>query len=369
MCARARSQRVGPRLKSAALALCLAACTFVSAASAEASSAAPDGGARQAEQLSAARVAQAIAEARRAPLADEAFARLLMLGYRLASAQRFAEAAELFGALVEQRPRDPSALYGAALANFNLSRTADAEAIARRAVDASLATTVETAVSDVVKRQRQARAAEALVLLAVVVAVRGDEGAALEAARQAVRLAPEHFDAQFTLGRALYGAGDFAGAARAFRVAVRLEPESVPAAFFLATALERSGDAEGALAAYRELVARRPGAHEGHMGLGVLLVKRGGAGVEEGMKALARALEINPDLYEARITLGRTLVARGRAAEAVEHLKRAAALAPDNPEPHYQLSLAYRRLGRTQEAAAESAIVKRIHESRRGTAP
>jgi Flp pilus assembly protein TadD len=70
-------------------------------------------------------------------------------------------------------------------------------------------------------------------------------------------------------------------------------------------------------------------------------------------------------LYEARVTLGRALVARGRAAEAVEHLRRAAALAPDNPEPHYQLSLAYRRLGRKEEAAAESVIVRRIHESRR----
>jgi Flp pilus assembly protein TadD len=103
--------------------------------------------------------------------------------------------------------------------------------------------------------------------------------------------------------------------------------------------------------------------------LGALLVRRGGAEAEEGIRALARAVELDPDLYEARVTLGRTLVARGRAAEAVEHLKRAAALAPGNPEPHYQLSLAYRRLGRSEEAAASAAAVKRIHESRRaGTA-
>ena len=86
------------------------------------------------------------------------------------------------------------------------------------------------------------------------------------------------------------------------------------------------------------------------------------------LKELGRALEINPNLYEARVTLGRALVARGRAAEAVEHLRRAAELAPGNPEPHYQLSLAYRRLGRKEEAAAESDIVRRIHESRRGGA-
>jgi Flp pilus assembly protein TadD len=115
------------------------------------------------------------------------------------------------------------------------------------------------------------------------------------------------------------------------------------------------------------LAARRPQAAEGHLGAGVLLVKRGGDSAEEGLRELARALEINPDLYEARVTLGRALVARGRAAEAVAHLTRAAALAPDNPEPQYQLSLAYRRLGRKEEAAAASAAVRRIHESRRTT--
>jgi len=82
---------------------------------------------------------------------------------------------------------------------------------------------------------------------------------------------------------------------------------------------------------------------------------------------LQRALEINPNLYEARVTLGRYLITRGRSSEALEHLERAAQLAPGNPEPHYQLALAYRHLGRQEDAAKESAIVKRIHESRRGT--
>jgi Flp pilus assembly protein TadD len=50
-------------------------------------------------------------------------------------------------------------------------------------------------------------------------------------------------------------------------------------------------------------------------------------------------------------------------------LRRAAELAPSNPEPHYQLALAYRRMGRNEEAAAETAIVERIHQLRRGLTP
>jgi Flp pilus assembly protein TadD len=340
-----------------------AACAF--AASQVAASQA-DG--RAGASVTAAQVAQAVERVRSSPVDDNTLAQALALGGALLREGRFAEAAELFGALAEKRPRDPSVLYGAALATFNAGRAAEAEPLARRAVEAALAAaqTSNAGVADA--RAANGRAADALVLLGVVLAVRGDDAGALKAVERAVRLAPDNFDAQLALGRARFGAGDDAGAVAAFRAAVALNQRDARARFFLATALERAGDADGALAAYRELVALQPRAAEGHLGLGVLLWKRGGAGADEGLRELARALEIDPDLYEARVTLGRALVARGRAAEAVEHLRRAAELAPGNPEPHYQLALAYRRLGRKEEAEAESAIVRRIHESRRGGA-
>ena len=81
---------------------------------------------------------------------------------------------------------------------------------------------------------------------------------------------------------------------------------------------------------------------------------------------IADAVRIDPNQYEAQVTLGRALLAQRLVAESVEHLKRAAELAPGNPEPHYQLALAYRRLGLNDKAVAETAIVKRIHETRRG---
>jgi adenylate cyclase len=127
------------------------------------------------------------------------------------------------------------------------------------------------------------------------------------------------------------------------------------------------GDDTSALTAYRELIAREPRSAEGHLGLGVLLVKRGGDNQSEGITELERCVALDPNNYEARITLGRVLVSKGRAADAIEHLRVAANVAPNNPEPHYQLSLAYRKLGRKDEAEAESAVVKRIHETRRGS--
>lgn len=309
-------------------------------------------------------VARAVERARSKEFAEAEFAESVSLGQALLRAGRHADAAELFVALASARPAEPLVSYGAALALFNLGRADEAEPFARAAVKHASSTNRQAASTSALKET------DALVLLAVVQAVAGDEAGAMSSAARAVELAPDNFDAQFTLGRALYGAGDSAGAARAFRAAVALRPDDARSRFFLATALERAGDSDAALAAYRELVARHPRAAEGHLGLGVLLIKRGGDDDEtgEGIESLKRALSLKPDLYEARVTLGRALVASGRHVEALPHLRRAAELAPGNPEPHYQLAIAYRRLGRREEATAETEKVKRIHEARRSGA-
>jgi Flp pilus assembly protein TadD len=317
----------------------------------------------RATSITPAQVAQAIERVRSSPDNEDGVSQALALGGILLREDRFADASELFAVLADYRPQHPEILYGAALATFNAGRAAQAEAFARRAVEAAQIAAQTTPVGGVPSAGRE-RLADALVLLGVVLAVRGDDAGALKSVKEAVRLAPNNFDAQLALGRALFGVGDDAGATIAFRAAVALRPTDTSALFYLATTQEHAGDAEAALATYRELVARKPASADGHLGLGVLLIKRGG--MEEGVRELRRALEINPNLYEARITLGRTLVAEGRSEESIEHLHRAAELAPNNPEPHYQLSIAYRRLGRKEEAAAESATVKRIHEARRG---
>src|SRR5438874_1139183 len=73
---------------------------------------------------------------------------------------RFAEAVELFNALSEKRPSDPVVLYGDALSTFNVGRTAEAEPLARRAVDAAIGS---ANASGVIDRDRSQRAADALV--------------------------------------------------------------------------------------------------------------------------------------------------------------------------------------------------------------
>ena len=320
----------------------------------------------QSEVVPATQVTEMIARVRAASPSDAAMPNAIPLGNKLLVEQRYGEAYELFSALLDKWPREPAALYGAALAKFNLGHSAEAEPLARAAGEIYLAGVADKTTAKSVASEQQLRAADALVLLAVILGARGADTEALKSVQRAVAIAPQHFDAQFTLGRALYSVGDSPAAVRAFRTALALRPNDTRSLFFLATTLESAGDSDAALAAYRELVKRQPQATEGHLGLGVLLTKRGGPDVASGIEELRIAVRIDPTLYEAQVTLGRALLMQKLAEESVGHLQRAAELAPTNPEPHYQLALAYRRLGLNDKALEETAIVKRIHEQRRG---
>jgi tetratricopeptide (TPR) repeat protein len=313
--------------------------------------------------LGAASVGQGGASIRRgapghnSPTADLAWADELL------KAKRYAEAASLYRAIIEKHPAEPGANYGLALSLFNLRQPAEAEPFAKAAADSLTREVLKSPgkVSD----ENRARAADALVIQAVIQAVRGKDADALKSSELAARISPGHFDAQFTYGRALYGAGDLANAAKTFRKAVALNPTDTRALFFLGTTLEQSGDLDSARVVYKQIVANNPQAAEGHLGIGSLLVRKTGAEAEEGINELERAVELDGDLYEARVALGRALLTRGRPDQSVVHLRRAAELAPGNPEPHYQLSLAYRRMGLNEKAAEETAVVRRIHEARR----
>jgi tetratricopeptide (TPR) repeat protein len=321
----------------------------------------PDRSTQTSDQISA-----LIEEVRALPLDAGKLDRARDFGFGLLAASRYVDAWAIFKAILDVSPQDERAMYGGALSLFNLRQVAEAERLAKAAFDAARMASQATVANQGSIGEASRRAADALVLLGVIFAVKGDSANALKAVEQATVLAPDSFDAQFALGRARFGAGDPSGASLAFRAAVALKTDDAQSRFFLATALEGAGDDEAALSAYRELLAIRPESADGHLGLGALLVKLGGERTDEGIRELLRAVNLNGDLYEARITLGRALLRKGQAQAAVEHLQRAAALAPRNPEPHYQLALAYRRLGKTAEAARENAIVKEIHAARRG---
>jgi len=83
---------------------------------------------------------------------------------------------------------------------------------------------------------------------------------------------------------------------------------------------------------------------------------------EDGLTQLNKALGACPNLVLGRIDRGRTLLKLNRPQEAVEDLKSAVQLDPDDSRPHFFLSQAYRSLARTQDAASEMQIYGQLEQ-------
>ncbi len=254
-------------------------------------------------------------------------------------------------------PKDVLSIYGNSLALFNLKRYAESST--------SLGVGIEILSRN---KENNSLLADLLVLSAVISAVQNQNESAISKLEKAIELVPKHFDANFSLGRAYFGNGEIDKSVNSFRQAVEIQPQDARSRFFLATALERAEKTQEALNEYRKVIELSPKSAEGNLGLGVLLIKNDGDKSVEGLKALQNAVALNPNLYEAQVTLGKTLIRLNRAAESILHLQKAVDLAPNIPEPHFQLGIAYRKLGKKAEAEAENTIVKKIHESRRGVA-
>jgi len=82
----------------------------------------------------------------------------------------------------------------------------------------------------------------------------------------------------------------------------------------------------------------------------------------EAARRFRRATQIQPGYAPAWTGLGKSLTAAGNPQDAIVPLQTAAKLDPDDPEVHYQLSFAYRRVGRSQEALKELALYRQTHE-------
>ena len=155
-------------------------------------------------------------------------------------------------------------------------------------------------------------------LLGVALMEGGDMPAAIESLQRADRLEPERSLTLMALGLAQNSRKQYSDAKRALLHALDLEPENI--------------DALAALA-------------EAEAGLGDLAPAE-----DHARRALARA-NANPT---ANLVMGIVLMKRERYAEARDALGKAIAANPDSPSAHYQLSLAYARLG--DEANAQRHV-------------
>lgn len=162
-----------------------------------------------------------------------------------------------------------------------------------------------------------------LILIADATGKR-DWPAAVAEFREAVRLRSDHAEARHWLGTGLSEIGDQEGAIRELRGALAVSSVAPDIHLDLGKALEaaqRSSDAERE---YREAVRLRLDYAEAETALGKLLLTAGS--YLEAIEHFKRALRSNPDLLAAQYGLARGLLKLGRSAEASLALRQVAIL-------------------------------------------
>ncbi len=144
---------------------------------------------------------------------------------------------------------------------------------------------------------------------------RREHAAAAEKLAEAISLDPVNRQARFLLGLVRYESKQFPEAVAALRGALEIQEDAL-GQLWLGMALDDAGQPEAALAAFR------------------------------------KALEIDPESYEARHNLGYLLRSSGRPEEAVATLAPLLEKRPDQVRTLYELGLAQAEAGRSEEARA-----------------
>jgi tetratricopeptide (TPR) repeat protein len=88
---------------------------------------------------------------------------------------------------------------------------------------------------------------------------------------------------------------------------------------------------------------------------------------DEAITHFGAAAKIDSRFADAFLSLGTTLNSAGRFSEAVPQLERYVKMVPDNLAGHYQLSIAYARVGRKEDSIREMTLHQQLFEKQQAT--
>jgi tetratricopeptide (TPR) repeat protein len=150
----------------------------------------------------------------------------------------------------------------------------------------------------------------------------------------------------------------------AFRLMLEKAPGSYQVHLIQAEALEAQGRFADAAQAYREVLKVAPSLTGIHFRLGHALL-RSNSTSQEALEEFRRELALSPSHAGALTELAKALIAQKQWSQALDHLETAARLAPDDEAIQYNLMLAYRGLGRTEDAKRAFDNFQRLKEQKK----
>jgi tetratricopeptide (TPR) repeat protein len=143
---------------------------------------------------------------------------------------------------------------------------------------------------------------------------------------------------------------------------VQLDPNHEKGRLALAELYLRAHRYDDAAAQYEVQRARRPDDVEILLGLGRVAAERGDD--DEAVRNFDRAAQVAPNDFRPLAERGGMEIKRRRFQSGLEFLDRAVALNADEPEVHYQRSLALTWLGRAEEAKKETEETARLRKDK-----
>ena len=165
--------------------------------------------------------------------------------------------------------------------------------------------------------------------------------------------APRKLESHATLGIAYAANQLWAEAKRCFENARQLAPDEPLANLYVGIATEELGNYQEALRLYQELTSRFSAFPQGYFRVGRLSLQLGA--LNDAHDAFSRLIELAPKEWRGHAGLGEVALRRGDYAVAAVHLERAIHLDPVAGNAHSLLGLAYRGLGRDEDAEFELA--------------
>ena len=197
----------------------------------------------------------------------------------------------------------------------------------------------------------------------------------------ATRVTSDNALAHLNLAKLLVWEGRDESALRNFNEAIRIDPAGVTAHYHLASLLARQGRAEEARrhyamalwntaeidsgAGHSELRSDRPGREPAlaQYTAGISLARDGR--LDQAILRFRKALELDPELIDARLDLATSLLVQGERVEAHRELAEVLRVRSDYARAHYRLALALMMEHRVSEAIPHLASVLDAHPEHR----
>jgi tetratricopeptide (TPR) repeat protein len=190
---------------------------------------------------------------------------------------------------------------------------------------------------------------------------------AIETAKLAIAIEPDHGIAQFNLGNLYAALGKFDLARPRFEATLRIYPNYAEAHSNLGQLLAQQGDIEGGIREFRRAIELNPSLGAPYLNLGIALARQGE--IVEAVHALQDATRVAPESAEAHYTLGSLYASEGQYEKAAEAFNEALRVQGDFAPAHQSLAQLLALQGKKEEAVQHYQEALRLMRKGTGTNP